>query len=447
MGWHAADRFAGMDHSAMKKLFFILLLALSVPASAASTNLAIAGYASGMYKSATAVAANGAFTMAPAISVAGRSVTVPATARFAANAGQFAVGAIRLNPTALVVGAVLPYLIGKGIEYANGKFELYEPSTASSTSLSAKVNFTWSQGLGGCSANLQSTTVSPRDYLLSSCASAGWNITSVSVGNTGFSTLPQTSSSYPIIAQGVVYYSGGSAVVSVRLDWVGSQANCPLGYTLQSGVCNLTNPQNLPVPESKWNEVIAEPLPDAVAQQLSRADVALPVEAPTFSPVDAPLGEPRLDPITGRMVQDRVRITQPNATSTLADVVPYTIDAGNVPQQTAAPEAATTKLETGEAPDSKTDCDKYPNSVACLDASDTPPNENLSTENRPFAVTPVSIGGAGTCRADFRIASSHGTFYIKTQPLCDAAGWLKPVILALAYLAAAKIISASVREG
>lgn len=49
--------------------------------------------------------------------VGGRAVTVPASMRFAANAGQFAMNAIRLNPTMLAASVALAFVSAYGLSY------------------------------------------------------------------------------------------------------------------------------------------------------------------------------------------------------------------------------------------------------------------------------------------------------------------------------------------
>jgi len=65
---------------------------------------------------------NGNISVGFTTQVAGHTVTMPAVMRLAANAGQFAVSALRLNPAALVGTAVLAYLADKGISYIDGQF-------------------------------------------------------------------------------------------------------------------------------------------------------------------------------------------------------------------------------------------------------------------------------------------------------------------------------------
>lgn len=328
---------------------------------AASSSLAFSGgYSAGSVVGPAATAANGAFHTPATITAAGRAVTVPAVARFAANAGQFAVGAIRLNPTALIVGAVLPYLIGKGIEYANGNFELYEspelPSTSGVIYSGLCVYATGScnsSGLSGitCTSrqdcvqkvwaargSYKTATTQDDPYICAIPANVGWCV----------SVNPQTMGTSQVLGRIRTSNTNGEVYATISSGNICSQP----GYTLVSGKCALTNPQNLPVPESKWNEVISAPVPDAVAQELSRSGVPMPVEAPTFEPVDEPLGAPRLDPITGRVVQDRVRISQPNPSTNpeIATVIPYTIDAGDVPGQTQEPTASPREISDFQFP-------------------------------------------------------------------------------------------------
>jgi hypothetical protein len=232
---------------------------------------------------------------------------------------------------------------------------------------------------------------------------------------------------------------------------------CLANETLTNGQC-VPNP--VPATDNNFSDAATQPITDAAATDLAHQNQPVPVEKPSFAPVDVALGQPYLDPVSNRMVQDRVRIEQIDKTGdpTLTKVTPYRVDAGNVPGQTTAPAVLpeATKDETivntasgqnGQTDPAKqqTDCDKLPNSLGCLDVGDAPTEESLQNQSVQFNVSPVSIG-TGQCHADIPIVTSHGSYVLSFKPFCDAAGWLKPVILALAWFVAAGIVAGAIKE-
>jgi hypothetical protein len=96
-------------------------------ASAASSAFGKSGSGYSMKVGGGAAAANGAYHASASINMAGTMVTMPASARFAANAAQFAVGAMRLNPAALVLGAVAAWALEEGLEWANDSWTKSSP--------------------------------------------------------------------------------------------------------------------------------------------------------------------------------------------------------------------------------------------------------------------------------------------------------------------------------
>lgn len=99
----------------------------------------------------------------------------------------------------------------------------------------------------------------------------------------------------------------------------------------------------------------------------------------------------------------------------------------------------------GGPPEQKTDCDKYPNSVGCADWG-TPDDPALPNKDIAVLVTPVDFSGAGVCPAPRTVAISGFSLNLSYQPFCDFAGYVRPAVLALAWLAAAFIVFGRVGE-
>lgn len=366
------------------------------------------------------------------VSVLGRSIPVPAKATLSTTASTVAMAAIRATPQALVTGLVASWLLDYGLQWAVDYWTKDPPDYPAVTSSDG-----YEYKFGSQDSSWHSTADDAAlayGYWLSQNAGCclGQTPTNPShTGGPGYGTH--------------LYISMGSAgsYDAVAL-YQSSSLSCPNGGTLSGSTCitpavSASN-ADLAAPE-------ASALPDAVASSLASSGVPMPVGNPVVQPIDVPIAEPRLDPVTNRMVQDRVRITQPNlATSpqTLR-LDTYTTDAGAVLGQTTDPVAPTTKTDA-VPPETKTDCDKFPNSLGCIDAGDAPAPDEIRRENSSFNVTPVTIGGTGTCHADIPVVTPIKTFTIPLKPICDALGWLRPLVIALAWFSAAVIISGAIKE-
>ena len=100
-----------------------------------------------------------------------------------------------------------------------------------------------------------------------------------------------------------------------------------------------------------------------------------------------------------------------------------------------------TTTETGADPASKekdpeTDCEKFPNSAGCLELGAPPTGDEVGTKAIESVITPVSMGSS-TCPSDVSLPKGAKFSW---APVCDFATSLRPVIIALAWLAAAFIV-------
>lgn len=100
-----------------------------------------------------------------------------------------------------------------------------------------------------------------------------------------------------------------------------------------------------------------------------------------------------------------------------------------------------TTTETGTDPaakekDPETDCDKFPNSAGCLELGAPPTGDEVGTKAIDSAITPVSMGSSA-CPSDVNLPKGAKFSW---APVCEFATDLRPVIIALAWLAAAFIV-------
>jgi len=96
---------------------------------------------------------------------------------------------------------------------------------------------------------------------------------------------------------------------------------------------------------------------------------------------------------------------------------------------------------------SQTDCDKNPNHIECTTYGSNV-DDTIATVDALASVgfNPTPVGSAGSCPSPQTLNLSFKTIYMSWQPECDFATSIQPLVIASAYLAAAFMISGSVRE-
>ena len=136
------------------------------------------------------------------------------------------------------------------------------------------------------------------------------------------------------------------------------------------------------------------------------------------------------------------KTTNPDGSTTITTTTTNNYDGSTstssvtYPAGTTVPDVPTSS--TKPADDKQTECDKNPDKVGCAKLGDAPADPTLGTKSIvPTSITPVTIGGNGTCPAD--VPLPHGAAF-SWQPACDFASGLKPIILAMAWIAAAGIV-------
>lgn len=401
----------------MKKLFIIALLSLYSTVSLAGYGTAAAnafsksstsasGYAMNAGKGAQA--ANGAYNMSANVSMAGRTINMPASAALAANAAQFALSAARLTPATFVVGAMASWLLTKGLTYAN-------------------------------------------DQWIKSISTSIYRVPS----NNGHPVFEGTESEIAAWAQGKVFWvNGGSlpAGSNPTVQNLTGDSNSLSRHLVSANYGNIINlglpisnqSSSVPATESDFATAASSPLPDAVAQQFYDAGQPLPIQKPALNPtpVDQPLGEPYVDPRTGKTVQPKVRvIPDPTVDDPFrVRVEPYNMEVAPAPTPVPGEPAP---LPLDEQP--KDPCLENPDRIGCLQVG-TPEDSTLETKAIPMLLTPVSVGGAGSCPAPKNFSAMGKQMIFSYQPICTGATLMRPVVLALAWLIAAYIVVGSLKE-
>lgn len=366
---------------------------------------------------ASATAANGAFNTPATVTAAGKQVTMPASASFAANAASFAVSAVRLNPAGLMLSLTALWLIEKGLDYVNGTWN-------KNTSGANQGALYWT-GTGSWSVATYGSSI---EAARQACLSRWWGAGGTPLSGATYNAMNCTTPAGAL--SGHVVNSGCTSGV---MQNVGGVPSC--------GPAAITS---VPATEADFTAAGSGALPDPVAQELANKDVPIPVNEPVLSPtpVVENYGSPYIDPVTGKTVQTKTRITpEPTAAEPFkVRLESYNVEVAPAPAPVPGDPVPLPKDEQPKDP-----CLDNPDRFGCLNAG-TPEDVDLQTHTPTFSVVPVSIGGAGACPPNPTFTAAGHTFSINYGPMCDAAAWLKPLVLAMAWLSAALIIAGAVRE-
>lgn len=119
-------------------------------------------------------------------------------------------------------------------------------------------------------------------------------------------------------------------------------------------------------------------------------------------------------------------------------------------EETTNPDGSKTTQKTGGngEGDGKTDCDKYPNAIGCQDITkgSVPAKDQIQIVNVPASLDYTSWG-SGSCPEDIPVNLSGG---VNTgwsfRPACDFAEGLRPILVAIAFLFAGRIVLGGVKD-
>lgn len=334
----------------------------------------------------------------------------------AASAASIAVTAVRANPAGLITSSIASYLLSKGIEYANGEFQV--PSTPSSYFPGKKWCF--SSPVNDCDS----------DYN----ALIGRQASRINTSYTGYGTW-QGHTIVSATATSVIWrltYSGGNPG---NFTINSSTDTCSTGYRLVSGQCVPVD-KRAPT-EAEWDQARAGYWPDAANLDLVKKGVPLPTDKPVFSPPykDVDLSDPYTDPVTGKRFKDTARVTpQPSA--------PDTAEVQFTKQEVDANGQPVTANGTPVPPVEESDlCKKNPGIIACMQG-DVPTAPDITNQDKNIVITPDSGWGpdSGTCPAD-RVSTLHGGVqHVQSwQPTCQFLSMFRPALLAVAWFSAVLI--------
>lgn len=371
---------------------FAATVALKLPANVASVG--------GGYVTAGSSAFNGlSFNSGMTTQVGGKAVTVPASWRLAANAGQYAANLVRLTPAGLITTAVAAWLLSEGIEYLNGQF-MKQPEPSGNG---------FCQGINGADA----------------CTSA--------------QAEALVNQIYPNQAPFVFdYYTPTSACFkSTNANWSNFKPCFGNSKSLPAA-------SPIPAAESDFVPLATKPLPDAVASDLSAKGKPLPLQNPQVSPTPQTirLSDPYVDPVTKKRFIDQATLTpQPTTPEVVkVEITKQEVDAAGSPIVDSVTSEPTPPEEQSDF------CVKNPDVLACAQLGE-PEDVDLQKITAGTAITPVSIGGVGSCPAAKSVNYMGANLQVSFTPICTAAGWINPIVLALAWLSAGFILIGAFKQG
>lgn len=363
-----------------------------------------------------------------AINVGGRSVTMPAAYRIAANsatvASRFAFG----NP-ALFVGAGIA---AAAYYYYNDKgFSIEDPTTNPHWVREKKQYI----GQFDVSGKLYPDLASAFAYACT-LLPAGWTGCFLDQAN-----------DYRWAACGYFSPTNSSCVVPIVMVTGGPQI------------------VTVPAEPEEFETAFPDPLPDVLPSKLP---IPLPVEEPILNPspdpvpvpqpLRVPMGEPQpipdtvpqkwrtpvVDIVPSPTVNEPWRVdVQPKDLDRL-DNTPlpetYTVPTTPDPDQTTTPKP--------DAPPTPGLCELFPDILACAKPKlDTPESQDIETKNVEVQITPDSGWGPSDSSCPPPRIIKAGTIEFSFQPICDFMHGMRPIVIAMAWIAGAFILVGAPKGG
>ncbi|MFC4621406.1 IgG-binding virulence factor TspB family protein [Comamonas nitrativorans] len=374
------------------------------------------------------------------INVGGRSVTLPASMRFASNAPRFAAAAIYLHPGLRTAAAIATWLGIAGLVYdaASG---LWEISDSSSIPVSDGYSYCHrtDSALIYQSCYIKNTLIGSK-YSSYSSALAGLYDLCVS-------TIGSTHSACRISSDGlsVENYRNGYWYPTSPTKFLDS--SCPSGWYVTPAGCTQTQQPKAVTEEEFIEELTKAPMPEELPLEIP---APLPVELPEISPVFIPTGDPILNPKYNPQaeptpenqpwIQPGVRV-QPSPTP----AQPWRVDlqpqnrpkSDSTPLPDVQPDSGS-QNQPGTEPANPGLCDQYPDILACA---------KLEEPENPGPLKTIDIGGDFEILGGFagsKVCPSFPTIDmlpgLSWQPFCDQLARIRPLVLAFAWLSAVMII-------
>ena len=428
-----------MDH--LQRLVVACLFA-SGTAHAAYAQLAPpAGWSSGASggqftfgpASNSATLANGTVRTNAALNVAGRSVSVPVSMRFAANAPRIAAAAIYMHPGLRTAAGIAAWLIAAKLTYdaADGLWkQRVESGSQDGYEYRENSGLPWSPtATSACIAAIPAMMTRPENWSLKTVVYSGnmaWGCT--------LSSKIQFESDYTFPLQRRVTTSpGGSETIPV---------------TQQQMVEMLNSNNHIGWPTSVPKEIPGIPLPLELPV-INPSTGVNPFPKPMFIPSGDPVPNPNYDPKAAPGPNNQPFI-QPgtNVTPRPTPSNPWQVDLKPVDRPQANPEPLPDAEQNPEAEpndkpkeeDLKSLCEKHPEILACqkVELDDIEP-EKLQKNTVDLKINREEGFGPAdaACPAPKQFDVMGKSMAFRWDLLCDFATQIRPLLVGFAYLSAA----------
>lgn len=371
------------------------------------------------------------------LNVAGRTASIPASMRFAANAPRMAAMAIMANPYMRAAATVATWLGLAGLAYdaASGLWSVPDTSAQQSDGQEYFIQYYEHAGYhaspsAACSAALP----------LVQAAMPTSSV--VPTGVTSTQCLYSITNRFGEVSNGANnVFSRGSA--------------CPSGWYVTGAGCVQTPQPKTVTPDEAVEEIIKHPMPADLPRHIP---TPLPVDPPEIQPVFIPTGDPvpnpSFDPSKAPSPSNppaaqpgvEVRPAPLPGSPWQVDVVPVNRP---IPDPTVVPDRNPVPLPNpngnGDPPENtprESDlCEKYPNILACQELNHEEDDTKLPTKAIEFEFNPIpGFQGSKTCPAFPNVGNLLGGKQISWQPFCDSLAKISNLLLAFAWASAAFIM-------
>lgn len=386
------------------------------------------------------------------VPVPGSAATMPASYRLAANAPRFAAAAIFAHPYVRTGVAIAAWLLAAKLFWD----EASKTWRQADTSYPQSDGYEWTFGNGaiGWHGTRDGACQALIQQFISNGAAAGWDYSDMTGSVSGDSCIRLRA------GQTTAYQLTSRA-----------SGNCPVGWYVTPAGCVQT-PQPKTLTEEEFKDALApKPMPEKVPLELPKptplpieqpspwinpAPVPNPSHRPLFVPTGNPVPNPNYDPNAAPgpnnqpYMQPGVRIV-PSPTIN----EPWRVDVQpvNRPAQTPEPlpNPQPEPVPDPENPDNPDNsdkpkpeeqqslCEKHPDIVACARLGDAPEAKPVPNENKEMTITPDSGWGegSGSCPAPKTVQVHGFQLSMPFDLLCQFATGIRPVVIGLAWLAAA----------
>lgn len=216
---------------------------------------------------------------------------------------------------------------------------------------------------------------------------------------------------------------------------------------------------------AKTADATQKDIEDAVAKRTAMADAAL---KDYYDAIDA---QGKKDLVPSTKIQHKVTPTvgPPSTSTTVApdgsttttttqstytgtesgsNVGNHVVNITNTTTTNVTNNGNTTTTTTTEAANSpaptKSACQENPNAVGCQELGEVP-DVDLERKELEGSVVPVSVGGEGQCPAPLTANVGGQQVEMTFEPVCRVATGVRPVVIVVAWLAAAYILAGVVR--